>query len=359
MTTPTNESRAMLAATYKQGGGFAIHEVPRPELADDELLLRITATSICGTDVKIVHHGHRKLRDGQQIVLGHEFVGVIERVGARVTGFGAGQRIGIAPNAGCGRCQACIRGKANYCPDYTAFGIDRDGGHAAWVAVPGCFITQGNIVELPDEVSDTEAALLEPFSCVVNGVRSSRIELGDVVVIYGAGPIGLMHVMLCRAAGAGRLIVVDVRADRLEQARELGCDVTLNPHEDDVVARVKRATAGAGADVVITACPAAEVQAEGVRLLAPFGRLCLFGGLPKSAPHVPLDTNAIHYGSLMVTGTTGGAVDDYRIALRLVAGKRVALSRVISNVFPLEDLRAAYDTALAGAEGKVVLVAGS
>jgi L-iditol 2-dehydrogenase len=347
----------MLAATYTQGGAFSIEEIARPAIESDEILLRIRAASICGTDVKIVRSGHRKLHDGQRIVLGHEFVGVIEQVGSRVEGYRAGERIGIAPNAGCGQCAACIRGKANYCPAYTAFGIDRDGGHAAFVRIPSRFITQGNIMELPAEVSDTEASLLEPFSCVVNGVRSSRIELGDAVVIYGAGPIGLMHVMLCRAAGAAKLIVIDVRADRLQRAQSLGCDLAINPLQDEVVARVRHETAGNGADVVITACPAPEVQSEAIQLLAPFGRLCLFGGLPKTSGPVPVDTNAIHYGSFLVTGSTGGAVEDYRIALRLVAGKRIDLTRVISHVFPFSDLRAAYDTALAGADGKVVLVA--
>jgi threonine dehydrogenase-like Zn-dependent dehydrogenase len=347
----------MLAATYTQGGAFAIEEIAEPTIERDELLLRIRAASICGTDVKIVRNGHRKLRDGQRIVLGHEFVGVIHEVGARVAGYRVGDRIGIAPNAGCGQCPACIRGKTNYCPAYTAFGIDRDGGHTAFVRVPHRFITQGNIVPLPDEVSDQEASLLEPFSCVVNGVRSARIELGDTVVIYGAGPIGLMHVMLCRAAGAARLIAIDVRGDRLERARDLGCDVTLQPGRDEVVARVRHETAGRGADVVITACPAAEVQSEALQLLAPFGRLCLFGGLPKASGPVPLDTNAIHYGNFTVTGSTGGAVEHYHIALKLVAARRIDLTRVISDMYPLAELQAAYDTALAGTEGKVVLVA--
>jgi L-iditol 2-dehydrogenase len=351
------DASPMLAATYTQGGEFSIEEIARPVIERDEILLRVLAASICGTDVKIVRSGHRKLRDGQRIVLGHEFVGVIQQVGADITGYRVGDRIGIAPNAGCGQCPACIRGKTNYCPTYTAFGIDRDGGHAAFVRIPSRFITQGNIIALPAEVSDTEASLLEPFSCVVNGVRSSHIELGDTVVIYGAGPIGLMHVMLCRAAGAAQLIAIDIRADRLERARSLGCDLVLNPLHEEVVARVRQETAGSGADVVITACPAAAVQSEAIGLLAPFGRLCLFGGLPKTSGPVPVDTNAIHYGNFLVTGSTGGAVEDYRIALRLVAGKRIDLTRVISHVFPLADLQKAYDAALAGADGKVVLVA--
>jgi threonine dehydrogenase-like Zn-dependent dehydrogenase len=347
----------MVAATYQQGGAFAVQEIPTPGVHHDGLLLRVRAASICGTDLKIIRHGHRKLADGQRIVLGHEFMGTIERVGADMIGYHAGQRVGIVPNAGCGHCDACIRGQANYCPEYTAFGIDRDGGHAAFVEIPGRFVSQGNIVPLPDDVSDREAALLEPFSCVVNGVRASRIELGDTVVIFGAGPIGLMHLMLTRIAGAARLIVIDPLEDRLRRAQQLGCDVAINPTQENVPERIFRETEGRGVDVVITACPVADVQSRAVSLLAPYGRLCLFGSLPRGSSSVPLDSNAIHYGNLIVTGTTGGSALDYRIALRLLAGQRVDLTAVISNVYSLSELDTAYRTAVAGAAGKVVLLA--
>ena len=191
---------------------------------------------------------------------------------------------------------------------------------------------------MPETVSDREASLLEPFSCVVNGIRVSRIELGDTVVIFGAGPIGLLHVMLSRIAGAGKVMMIDPLEDRLARARTFGCDVVVNPAQDDVLDRVRHETDGRGADVVITACPVAEVQSQAVRMLAPFGRLCLFGGLPKGDGPVALDTNAIHYGNFLVTGSTGGSVQDYRIALRLVAGKRVDLTRIISDTFPLGGL---------------------
>jgi len=347
----------MLAATYTQGGTFCVEDIPKPEIGDDEALLRVTGASICGTDIKILRNGHRKLAQRRRIVLGHEFLGVVEAVGSRVVGLSTGQRVGLAPNAGCGHCDACLRGQSNYCPDYTAFGIDRDGAHATHVKIPSSFLAQGNVIPLPDSVREEEAALLEPFSCVVNGVRASRIELGDTVVIYGAGPMGLMHVMLCRISGAAKLIVIDRHEDRLERAKSLGCDLVLHSAEDDVPDRLKRETGGRGVDVVITACPAAEVQRQAVELLAPFGRLCLFGGLPKTVGPVALNTNAIHYGNFVVTGSTGGSVRDYRVALKLVAGKRVDLSQVISNVYTLDQLDQAYQTALERVTGKVVLVA--
>jgi L-iditol 2-dehydrogenase len=166
-----------------------------------------------------------------------------------------------------------------------------------------------------------------------------------------------MHLMLCRIAGAARIIVVDPLAHRLEKARQLGGDMTLNPNEDDVVARLQHHTGGRGVDVVIAACPIPSVQAEALRVLAPFGRLCLFGGLPKSTGSVALDTNLVHYGNLLITGSTGGSLEDYSIALTLVSGKRVKLSLIVSDVFQLDNLQQAYDRALSGAEGKVVLVA--
>ena len=251
-------------------------------------------------------------------MLGHEFAGVIEQTGSDVSEYTAGTRVGVVPNAGCGRCDACIIGKSNYCADYTAFGIDRHGAHATHVLIPGRFVLQGNVIPLPNDVVDADATLLEPCSCVINGVRAAHVSLGDTVVIYGAGPMGLLHVMICRLAGAAKIIAIDPLPDRLARAKSLGCDVVLCPQSENVLQRVRDETEGRMADVVITACPVAEVQAEAVALMNAFGRLCLFGGLPQGSQSLPLDTNRIHYKNLFVTGTTGGSVEDYRIALRLV-----------------------------------------
>lgn len=133
--------------------------------------------------------------------------------------------------------------------------------------------------------------------------------------------------------------------------------MAINPTQCDVRERVRQETECRGVDVVITACPVAEVQSQAVGLLAPYGRLCLFGALPRGSSSVLLDTNAIHYGNQLVTGSTGGSALDYRIALRLVAGKRIDLTAIVSHVFSLDELDAAYQTAMAGPAGKVVLLA--
>jgi L-iditol 2-dehydrogenase len=347
----------MKAARYTQNVGVDFVNIDVPEIADDEILLRISAASICGTDVKIVNNGHRKLRDGQTITLGHEFVGYIEQIGSQVSGYTTGQRVGIAPNAGCGHCRACIAGKSNYCPDYTAFGIDRDGAHTEYVVVRSQFIQQGNIIDLPATLDDETASLLEPFSCVVNGINASQIRDGDIVVIYGAGPIGLMHLMMSRVAGAGQVIVVDPLADRQKRAKELGADIAVDNDHAGVMKTVMDISKGDGADVVITACPVAAVQEQGIELLATFGRICLFGGLPKDSGPIRLDSNAVHYKNQTITGTTGGSVDDYREAMELAAMGKIDLRSVVSDRMALMDIDTAYDIATNSPGGKVILIA--
>jgi len=346
----------MIAATYTQNVGYRIEDVPVPRIGADDLLVRVMASSICGTDLRIIRNGHRKLAPGEKLVLGHEFAGVVAEVGARRTRFHVGQRVGVAPNMGCGQCEECIRGLPNMCPDYTAFGITMDGAHTRFVRIPSEAVEQGSVMPLPDHVPFEQAALAEPLSCVVNANRASRIEPGNSVVIFGAGPVGLMHLVLARLSGAAVLLVADVRPERLEKAAELGATAVVNSAAASVRDRLMHLTAGRGADVVITACSVASVQEQALELLAPSGRLCLFGGLPKDHASVRFDTNLIHYRQLLVTGVTGGAPRDFRAALRLLAAGRIPIDRVVSHRFATEEMAAAFDVALRGEAMKVVLV---
>ncbi|MFW5693383.1 MAG: alcohol dehydrogenase catalytic domain-containing protein, partial [Thermoguttaceae bacterium] len=254
----------MIAATYTQGGAFRVEEVPLPEIADDELLVEVKASSICGTDLRIVRNGHRKLRDGQRVVLGHEFAGVVAEAGRRTAGFPEGMRVGVAPNMGCGRCGMCARALPNMCPDYSAFGITLDGAHARYVRVPHAALAQGSVVPLPDTLPFRHACLLEPLSCVVNASRAVRMEAGETAVVFGAGPIGLMHMMLAALCGASKLICADMRPERLKLAAVLGATSVVDPSREDVREHVMAATGGRGADVVITACSVAAVQEQDV-----------------------------------------------------------------------------------------------
>ena len=347
----------MIAATYTEGKSFEVLEVPVPDISEREALLRVRASSICGTDVKICRNGHRKLAAGQRIVLGHEFVGTIEKVGSAVRGVEAGMRVGVAPNWGCGRCESCLRGMANMCPEYSAFGIDTDGAHTRYVRLPAAALAQGNLAPIPEGVPWEEASLAEPLSCVINGQRGMKIAPGETVVIYGVGPMGLLHVMLAAASGGAQIVAVDTNAERLVKAREAGATVTVQPGVGaSVREQVLSMTGGVGADVAILATPVPEIAEEALSLLAPFGRLSLFASLIGKRPLVPLDANLVHRRNLCVTGTTGGTTSDFRAALRLIAGRRVDVRKVISDVFPLSRVQEAYQLAQSGKCLKVVLV---
>jgi L-iditol 2-dehydrogenase len=345
----------MIAATYTQGRGFKVSDVPVPTIGDGDVLLKVEAASICGTDTKMIAHGHRKLRDGQTIVLGHEFVGTIEKAGPAVKGLAAGQRVGVAPNIGCGSCEMCARGLTNMCPNYSAFGIDRDGAQAEYVQVPASCIAQGSVIPVASDVPVEHACLAEPLSCAISGVRAAQVKLGDVVIVYGAGPMGLLNAMVAAVSGAARVVVVDLNDDRLATARRVGATDVVNSTKQSVAEWVKAETRGRGVDAIITAVPVAALQSESIGLLAPFGRLCLFAGLPRGADPVPLDTNAIHYKQLLITGMTGGSPADYRDAMKMIETGRINVGDVISDTFKLSQLQAAYDRAVSGQGMKIVI----
>jgi threonine dehydrogenase-like Zn-dependent dehydrogenase len=344
----------VIAARYTQGGGLEIGNAPEPQPGPHDLLLDVVAASICGTDAKIVRHGHRKLRQGQTITLGHEFVGRVIKADSSGR-WPVGRLVGVVPNIGCGGCEMCARGLGNMCPTYSAFGIDRDGAHASQVVVPAAAIAQGLVIALAQNTDVVNAALAEPLSCAVSSIRNCRLEPGDTVLIYGAGPMGLLNLAVALCSGASEVIVVDKNADRLELALKMGASFTVDATRCEVAQAVRDCTRDRGMDVAIVAVPAAEPQAQAISLLAPFGRLCLFAGLPRGADAVSLDTNAIHYRNLVVTGMTGGSPRDYLDATRLIQSGRVDVRRVVSHVLPLSELRQAYDLVLGGRAMKVVL----
>ncbi len=346
----------MIAARYTQGDTVRFEDVPVPAVGDGELLLRVDATGICGTDVKIVRHGHRKLVDGQTITLGHEFVGTIDRVGGGVSGFTEGQRVGVAPNMGRPGSEMVRRGMANMDPEFTAFGITQDGSHAEYLRVTSLALEQGNVFLVPDGVEAVDAALAEPLSCAVSSVRNAQVRSGDMVVVYGAGPMGLLNVVCATASGAERVVAFDRDDARLACARRLGATDAVNNREIDAVAWMHDQTRGRGVDVVVLAVPVPDLQQEALEALAPFGRLCNFAGWARDAAAVSLDTNPIHYKNLTVTGMTGGCNADYAKALDLIAEGKAPVRQLVSHTVPMRRMEDGYRVALGGSGMKVVLV---
>ncbi|MBX6381420.1 MAG: alcohol dehydrogenase catalytic domain-containing protein [Microbispora sp.] len=345
----------MRAAIFHEPGKIVVTDVPVPRIEPDEILIRVRAASICGTDLRIAKHGHFKLPSGQTRVLGHEVAGEIVEVGPRVSGYRVGDRVSVTPNVGCGHCRHCREGLNNMCPDYEAFGITIDGGFEEYLRVPGFALQRGNVFRLPESVSYAEAALTEPFSCCYRGQRALGVGFEDVVVVVGAGPIGAFHVMLARLAGARKIIVSDHSASRLDIAGRLGADVLVEASRQDLVATVLAETRGRGADVVITAASSPQIQSGAVDLLATHGRVNFFAGLGQGDA-VPIDTNKLHYKGLVLTGTTGSSNADYARALELVGQQRVRLGELVSATFPIDRIDEAFEHSASGAGMKAMVV---
>jgi len=346
----------MLAAVYHGPDDVRLETVPTPEIGADEVLLKVVSATVCGTDLRIWHGHHRKYPPGTVRIPGHEVVGDIAQAGAQVRGVSPGQRVFVAPNMGCGHCRQCVSGNNNRCANYAAFGVTMDGGFAEYMRVPAAALQQGNLIPLRPEVDPAEAALIEPFACVLRGQNALNIQPADVVLVMGAGPIGIMHMLLAQLRGARRVLVSELASDRLAQAARLGADRVIDPGQEDLAAAVREQSEGQGADVIIVAAPAHRAQESALELAAIGGRINFFGGLPKDRPTIAFDSNQAHYKELVVTATTACSTLDCWQAAGIVNAGKIDLSPLISLRFALKEAGLALEAAEDRKALKVALV---
>lgn len=345
----------MKAAYYYEPKVLKVEDVNIPRITDDEILVKMRASAVCGTDLRIFNYGHFKIQPGERRVLGHEIAGDIAEVGKNVKGFTPGMRVAMPPNIGCGICPMCIQGYNQLCPDYDAFGISLDGGFEEYIRIPQSAIARGNIIGIPDNMSYIEAALTEPFSCTYNAFQAIDTRPGDVVLIIGAGPIGACHVMLNKLAGA-KVIVADISPERLIEIQKFGADVVINSAQENIAARMAEETRGCGPDVVVTACSIPSVQGLALELAGRRGRVCFFGGMPKGKEEVTLNTNHIHYKELKVVATTGSSITDYYKSLQIVASGMTKLADIGTASFTIDQTLEAFEYAASGKGMKALIL---
>ena len=248
-----------------------LNELPKPEISEKEVLIKVKAASICGTDVRMYKNGYPTASEETPLTLGHEISGDIVEVGAAVDFYQVGMRVAIAPNMGCGICDQCVSGNTHLCANYEAFGINLPGGFAEYLVIPEKAVRQGNISLIPDELSYEEAALIEPFSCVFNGQEIAGNKPGDNVLIIGSGPIGIMHAMLARARGAGKVMMNDLSEARLADAKKMLPDlITLT--SENLQDKIFAETNNQGVDLCIIAAPAPQAQEASFNYMATKGR---------------------------------------------------------------------------------------
>ncbi|KAF0111942.1 MAG: Uncharacterized protein FD147_456 [Chloroflexi bacterium] len=345
----------MLAAVYHGPNDIRVENVPVPKIGKGELLVKVLSASICGTDLRIFHGSHRMYTPGTIRIPGHEVVGTIAEAGAEVNNYTIGQRVFCAPNTGCGRCLQCVTGDNNLCASYDAIGVTSDGGFAEYVRIPANSVQQGNVIPVSETIDPAVAALMEPFACVLRGQNALYIKPGEVVLIIGAGPIGVMHTKLAKARGAGRVIVSEPIAERAAQVKRMGADRVVDPATEDLKSVLLQESQGRGADVIIVAAPVHVAQESALDLAAISGRINFFGGLPKDRPTINFDSNLVHYKELVITATTACSTADCWQATQIINSGLVDLSDVVSQRFPLKDAVMAFAAAEDRKSLKIIL----
>jgi len=337
----------MKAAVLKGIENLEMEDISRPTPSPQEILIKVKACSICGTDIRVYHHGHKHMRFPR--IIGHELSGEIVEIGKRVEGHKLGEKVAIAPAIPCGRCHYCRRGMQSMCINLTAIGYHYDGGFAEFMVVPEDAVRNGCVNTIPSELSFEEAALAEPLACAINGQQLSQISLGNTVVVVGAGPLGCIHLQLAKAKGASRTILVELSRERIDFAKKFAFpDIVINPSSENAIQRIKEETEGRGADRIIVSCPSGKAQEESLSMVAPRGIINFFGGLPLDNPFIKFNSNLIHYGEFYVVGTHGSAPYHNELALSLISQKKVRIKELVTHRLPLERL----EEGLALAENK-------
>lgn len=316
--------------------------VPQPVPTEDNIIISINFASICGTDFRTFMKGNEKITPPR--VLGHESAGVIIHAGrlAKQKGFQVGDRVTVAPAVGCGECWPCSTGHTNMCNSLKTIGFQYEGAFAEKMEIPKQAIEMGNVIKIPENVSDMSAALSEPAACALNAQTYLNIGPEDFVLIYGSGYIGCIHAELARIAGARKVIMVEIAEPRAKIAREMIPDITLiNPREQNTVEEVMRLTEGRGANVVITALSVPSVHTEALEVASKMGRISLFGGIAGDGKGY-LDSNLIHYKELSVHGVHATTAALMREIMGYVSAGKMNLEKYVTRVYPLSAIEEGF-----------------
>ncbi|MDH3584464.1 MAG: galactitol-1-phosphate 5-dehydrogenase [Phycisphaerae bacterium] len=340
--------KAMLLCDYRQ---LEIRDLPAPTCGSGEVLVRIHACGICGSDI----HGF----DGSSgrrippLVMGHEAAGVVAEVGKEVADLEAGDRVTFDSMVSCGRCAYCQRGQANLCDDRRVLGVScgdyrKDGCFAEYVAVP-----RHIVYRVPEELPLEHAAMVEPVSVAVHAVGRADLQAGSRAVVVGCGMIGLLCVQVLRALGCERVLAVDVDDARLELAGQLGAEAGFNPRSTDVIQEICSRTEGRGADRVIEAVGASDSVAMAIACTGKGGRVVLVGNI---AAQVDLPLQDVVTRELSVVGSCGCS-GEYPQCIDLMTRGQVRVEPLISRLAPLEQGPELFDRLYQGDSGlmKVML----
>jgi L-iditol 2-dehydrogenase len=346
--------RQMRAGVYRGPGRVATEYVPVPEISDGEVLIRVAACGICGTDLKKIQHGFVAAPQ----IFGHEVAGTIVAAGRSVRRWKEGDRVVSFHHVPCGACFYCEQRLFSQCPAYKKVGLTagfdpNGGGFAEYVRAMPWIVDRG-MIEIPDDVSFDEATFVEPVNTCLKAVEKARVQPGETVVVIGQGPIGLLLMLLARRAGAF-VFTSDPVGDRRSVSERLGATAAFDPAACLVADEIRKRNAGRGADAVLVAVPLPSALSEALAMARPGGRVLLFA---QNDPHMKIEFSAAHIGveEKEILGSYSAALDRQAESANLVFSRALPVAALITHRFSLDEFGAAISLAARPSNSLKILV---
>ncbi len=334
----------MRAVVFPEAGKIDVQNVPDPQCGSTEVVVRVARAGLCGTDVHIYRNEYLSKFP---LIPGHEFCGEVAEVGREVEHLKVGQRVAVDPNVDCGRCAFCRRRQNNQCKNWQGVGITRPGGFAEYVTAPARLA-----YAVPDSIDDAQAAFIEPLSCAVHAMNRLPLDAGDDVLIFGAGPIGLVLMQLLRHRGASRVVVVEKQPRRIELAKLLGATHAVLAGESQ--AEELRSLAPDGFAIVADATGVPAVIGKAFDHLRPYGRYLQFGVAPKDTA-IPIEPFKLFKNDWTLLGSFALCYT-FEPAIALLESGAIDVSQLVSHSLPLDRFQEGFDAFVRGESLKVQFV---
>jgi L-iditol 2-dehydrogenase len=340
------EEIVMKAQVFRGVKQLSYEELPIPELQDDEVLVQVRVVGLCQSDIKkILYPLYEPPR-----IFGHETAGTIAKVGKDVTGWQVGQRVVVMHHIPCMRCGYCMHDNFSMCDTYknittTAGFVPSGGGFAEYVKVPGHIVRNGGLIPIPEGISFEVASFVEPTNCCLKAVKKAQVQPGEWVLITGAGPIGLMFVMLVNYFG-GKAIVTDLLPSRISKARELGAIAAFDAREANLASQIQGLTGGLGVDTTLLAVPSDKAFFQALDCTRKGGKILFFAEFPDEV-EIPINPNILYRKEIDLMGSYSSSYRLQSLAVDIVFHGRIDVAALISDRYSLADLGAAVDRAIA------------
>ena len=335
----------MKAQVFRGVNDLRYEDVPMPEMAADELLVQVKVVGLCQSDIKKIKY---PLYEPPRI-FGHETAGTIAQVGADVKDWQVGQRVVVMHHVPCMKCGYCDTGSFSMCDTYknvtTTAGFNPSGGgFADYVKVPGHIVRSGGLIPIPDDVTFEQASFVEPTNCCLKAVKKAQIREGHTVLVTGAGPIGLMIMMLVKHFG-GKAIATDLLPSRIDKALSIGAHAAFDARDPELAKKIQDLTGGYGVDVSILAVPSDRAFFQAMDCTRKGGKVLFFAEFPDEIT-IPINPNLIYRREIDLMGSYSSAFPLQALSAQLVFEKKIDVDALISDKYPLSELGAAVEQAV-------------